>query len=82
MMDILERQDQTLPSRSNIYVCDNNGCDLYLIGVSALVCLIPCITSRCSTDFVDLLTELCKLTLKMYLLGNFTFPVADVADLC
>ena len=37
MMDINERQDQTFTSKSNIYVCDNNGCNLYLLGVNALV---------------------------------------------
>ena len=35
MMDINERHDQTFTSRSNIYVCDNNGRDLYLLGVNA-----------------------------------------------
>ena len=33
----LELQDQTFTSRSNIYVCDNNGRNLYLLGVNALV---------------------------------------------
>ena len=37
MMDINERQDQTFTLRSNIYVCDNNGRDLYLLEVNALV---------------------------------------------
>ena len=39
MMDINERQDQTFTSRSNIYVCENNGRDLYLLGVNVLVIL-------------------------------------------
>ena len=33
MMDSNKRQDQTITSRSNTYVCDNNEHDLYLIGV-------------------------------------------------
>ena len=37
MMDIYELQDQTFTSRSNIYVCDNNGRDLCLLGVIGLV---------------------------------------------
>ena len=41
MMGINEHQDKTFTSRSNIYVCDNNGCDLYLLGVNALVKEIP-----------------------------------------
>ena len=40
MMDISEPQDQTFTSRSNIYVCDNHGRDLDLLGVNALVFLI------------------------------------------
>ena len=36
-IDINERQDQTFTSRSNIYVCDNNGRELYLLGINALV---------------------------------------------
>ena len=39
MMDINKRQDQTFTSRSNIYICHNNGGDLYLLGVNALVFL-------------------------------------------
>jgi len=35
MMDINKRQDQTLTLRSNIYVCNNNGRDLYA-GCSAI----------------------------------------------
>ena len=35
--DINERQAQIFMSRSNIYVCDNNGRDLHLLGVNALV---------------------------------------------
>ena len=37
-----ERQDQTFTSRSIIYVCDNNGRNLYLLGVNVLVfmCLV------------------------------------------
>ena len=30
-------QDQTITSRSNIYVFDNNRRDLYLLGVNSLV---------------------------------------------
>ena len=37
MIDINERQDQQFTSRSNIYVCDNNGCNKYLQGVNALL---------------------------------------------
>ena len=37
MMDINERQDQTFTSRSNMYVCDNNRRDLYLLGVNVFV---------------------------------------------
>ena len=33
MININERQDQTFTSRSNIYVYDNKGRDLYLLGV-------------------------------------------------
>ena len=29
MTDINERQDQTLTSTLNVYVCDNNGRELY-----------------------------------------------------
>ena len=36
-MDIDKRQDQTFTSWSNIYICDNKGGDLYLLGVNALV---------------------------------------------
>jgi len=38
MTDIYERQDKTFTSRSNIklYVCDNNGHDLYLLRDVAL----------------------------------------------
>ena len=32
-MDINEHQDQTFTSRSNINVCDNNGHELYLLGI-------------------------------------------------
>ena len=32
-----EHQDQTCTTRSNIYVGDNNGRDLYLLGVNFLV---------------------------------------------
>ena len=37
MKDINECHNQTFLSRSNIYVCDNNGRDLYLLGVNVLV---------------------------------------------
>ena len=37
MMDINERQDQVFTSRSNMYFCDNNERELYLLGVNALV---------------------------------------------
>ena len=38
MMDN-KRQDQTFTSRSNIYVSDNHGRDIYLLRVNALVIL-------------------------------------------
>ena len=34
MVDIDECYDQNFSLRSNIYVCDNNGRDLYLLGVN------------------------------------------------
>ena len=37
LMDIDKLQDQTFTSRSNKYVYDNNGRNLYLLGVKALV---------------------------------------------
>ena len=37
MIDIDKCQDQTFTTRSNIYVCDNDIGDLFLLGVNALV---------------------------------------------
>ena len=64
MMDINERQDQTFTSKSNMYVCDNNGRDLYLLGVNVLVIMCLCYIGLQIVDYCQI--DMLSFQLKTY----------------